>query len=202
MNTWELKASEASKSKMPPHFELNNMRFHKQATDNYNKLMRFYCHFDSEWARRRLIVKCPIEYDETVNSIIPQRIKSKRAGKHAQHTYLVAFHKIKGIGYAFNTRAHFNKVRKSDIKKFKAVMKTIDSDFDGHWIKDARTWGSSSAVPEMYETTNKTLTMGIERRFGWVKNAIYRIKKTIKTQDDLEKEYIRAFAKYCIIVIN
>lgn len=202
MQNYQIKAREASKSKMPPKFELNNMKFSKLAKRSYKEMMRFYCHFESEWARRRLIVKCPIEYDETVNSIVPQRMKSKRAGKFQQHTYLVAFHRELGYGYAYNTEKHFKHVNPSDLKKFKESMKSIDTNFAGCWVKDARTWGSSSRIEGMLETSNKTLTMGIERRFGWVKNAIYRIKKTIKTQEDLTVAYKKEFARFSIIVLN
>lgn len=156
----------------------------------------------SEWFKRRMIKRAIIQYDETVNSIVTINSRSKRAGKFDQHTYLVCFNIELGYGYMYNTKKHFQKTNRKDLKDFMKRVQLQDHNFRQWWIKDARTWGSSAHVKGMLETDNKKYTMDIERRFGWVKNEVYRNMKEVElTQYTLERLYKKAFAKYHIIEI-
>ena len=178
------------------------MRFSKECKENYKELMSFLNKFSYEWVKSRQIKSAVVQYDETVNSVNTIKSRTKRAGKFEQHTYLVCFNSELGYGYFYNTRKHFQKTNRKDLEDFMRKVKLQDSNFNQHWIKDARTWGSSAQVKGMLETPYKKYTMDIERRFGWIKNMIYKTpKKEIKDQDTLEKMYRKAFATYNIIEI-
>jgi len=156
----------------------------------------------SEWFKRRMVKKAIIQYDETVNSIKTLKSRTKRAGKFDQHTYLVCFNTELGYGYFYNTRKHFQKTNRKDLKDFMKRVQLQDHNFKQWWIKDARTWGSSAQIKGMIETEHKKYTMDIERRFGWIKNEVYRNMKEVELdQYTLERMYKKAFAKYNLIEI-
>jgi len=156
----------------------------------------------SEWYNRRLIKRAVCKYDETVYSINTLKSRTKRAGKFEQHTCLVVFNEELGYGYYYNTRKHFQKVKRKELVEFIKKVQLQDHNFKQVWIKDARKWGGSAHVEGMLETPHKKYTMDIERRFGWIKNEVYRnMEKKNMTQDTLEKMYRKAFAKYNIIEI-
>ena len=56
----------------------------KQQVKAYRKHLKELRHYTDQWIANRVIEETNILYDETVNSIVPLRIHSKRSGKFDQ----------------------------------------------------------------------------------------------------------------------
>lgn len=172
----------------------------KQNKKAYRDWLKRHKPYDLKWILNRIKAEVSILYDETVNSLVPLRIHSKRSGKFNQCVFQVVYDMKRKYGYVKILKIHFNKLRSKDVKQFKEEIERLDPTFKGWWLKDERRFGSKSSVEGMINV-GKYISGQIERLFGF-KNGIYRRKAEIQTQEELTEIYYEYFNKLKIYPIN
>jgi hypothetical protein len=179
---------------------LNPFKYHKREKQEYEAYKYYVCHFSGRWAFDQIIMKLNNQYDETTQSVIPQRLPQQRGGifqtegSFGQEAYLMVYNKKLDKGYAFNTGKPFNKTTKKMIEAFKKRVSELDDDFKGFWIKDARSWGRIKRIYEMLPTSKKSYTMDVERKFWAIKNNIYSAYKKGEIKGE-RKIYVKVKGK-------
>ena len=172
----------------------------KQQVKAYREHLKSFVPYGLRWIMGKIKREVSILYDETVNSLIPLRIHRARSGKFDQNVFQVVYDVERKYGYVKVLRIHFNKLRVKDVTQFKKEIGKLDPTFNGWWLKDARRFGSISRVEGMINV-GKYISGQIERLFGF-KNAIYKRKKEIQTQQDLTDIYYEYFNRLKIYPIN